>query len=148
MLVNSAGYVVFPVLFSLSLPVFLYNVVLEKETRLIQNMKINGLQMKNYWIVNSLFNLTTILITSLSTFCFGKYVLGLLVFQESNFEFLAIVIFGWGLCQVSLAFLFSVFFESSQASSMVGYTFAIFSSVVTTTLLMTRDMYYKVDGMW
>jgi hypothetical protein len=31
MLVNGAGYVVYPVLFSLSLPVFLYNVVLEKE---------------------------------------------------------------------------------------------------------------------
>jgi hypothetical protein len=43
MLVNGAGYVVFPVLFSLSLPVFLYNIVLEKENRLIQNMKINGL---------------------------------------------------------------------------------------------------------
>lgn len=113
MLVNGAGYVVYPVLFSLSLPVFLYNVVLEKETRLIQNMKINGLQMRNYWIVNSLFNFTTYLITSINTLCFGKYLLGLIVFLDSDTQFLAIVIFGWGLCQVSLAFLFSVFFESS-----------------------------------
>ena len=97
MLVNSAGYVVFPVLFSLSLPVFLYNVVLEKESRLIQNMKINGLQMKNYWIVNSGFNFATYLITSFSSFCFGKYFLGLIVFHETNMKFFAIVIFGWGL---------------------------------------------------
>jgi hypothetical protein len=113
MLVNGAGYVVYPVLFSLSLPVFLYNVVLEKETRLIQNMKINGLQMSNYWIVNSIFNFSTYLITSLNTIYFGKYVLGLIVFLDTNTQFFTIVILGWGLCQVSLAFLFSVFFESS-----------------------------------
>jgi hypothetical protein len=76
-------------------------------------MKINGLQMRNYWIVNSLFNFTTYLITSTSTLCFGKYLLGLIVFLDTDSQFLAIVIFGWGLCQVSLAFLFSVFFESS-----------------------------------
>jgi|TARA_B110000285_G_scaffold197722_1_gene229614 hypothetical protein len=42
-LVSAAGYVVLPVLQSLSTPVFLYNIVLEKEFRLIENMKINGL---------------------------------------------------------------------------------------------------------
>lgn len=144
MLVNGAGYVVIPVLFSLCLPVFLYNIVLEKESRLIQNMKINGLQMKNYWIVNSVFNFTTYLITSTSSFYFGKYVLGLIVFHETNMKFFCILIFGWGLNQVSLAFLFSVFFQSSQAASMVGYTYAIFSSVVTSTLLMTNSCFTKV----
>ena len=98
MLVNGAGYVVFPVLFSLSLPVFLYNIVLEKESRLIQNMKINGLQMSNYWIVNSIFNMATYLITSGNTFYFGKYVLGLIVFTESNMIFFTTIVFGWGLC--------------------------------------------------
>lgn len=38
------------------LPVFLYYIVLEKETRLTEFMKINGLRMKNYWIVNFIFN--------------------------------------------------------------------------------------------
>lgn len=42
-LVSGAGYVVVPVLQSLCTPVFLYNIVLEKEFRLIENMKINGL---------------------------------------------------------------------------------------------------------
>jgi len=31
---------------------------------------------------------------------------------------------------------------------MVGYTFAIFSSVVTSTLLMTNSCYQKVEGIW
>jgi hypothetical protein len=31
---------------------------------------------------------------------------------------------------------------------MVGYTFAIFSSVVTSTLLMTKGMFDKIDGEW
>lgn len=113
MLVNGAGYVVYPVLFSLSLPVFLYNIVLEKESRLIQNMKINGLKMSNYWIVTSSLNFTQYFLTSINTVYFGKSILGLIVFLDTNAQFLAIVIFGWGLCQVSLAFLFSVFFDSS-----------------------------------
>jgi hypothetical protein len=31
---------------------------------------------------------------------------------------------------------------------MVGYTFAIFSSVVSSTLLMTNSTFTKVDGEW
>ena len=75
MLVNGAGYVVYPVLFSLSLPVFLYNIVLEKESRLIQNMKINGLKMSNYWIVPRSLNFTQYFLTSINTVYFGKSIL-------------------------------------------------------------------------
>jgi len=46
--VNVIGNLVFPALVSMSLPSFLYILVLEKEMRLVQNMKINGLQMWNY----------------------------------------------------------------------------------------------------
>jgi hypothetical protein len=104
--------------------------------------------MNNYWIVNFVFNFLTYCLTSLNSIYFGKVILGLLVFNETNMAFFGIIIVGWGLTQVSLAFLFSVFFQSSQAASMVGYTFAIFSSVVTSTLLMTSGMFHKVDGEW
>mmetsp|Transcript_15182 Transcript_15182/g.23440 ORF Transcript_15182/g.23440 Transcript_15182/m.23440 type:complete len:95 (-) Transcript_15182:160-444(-) len=53
--VNVIGNLVFPALLSLSMPSFLYTLVLEKEQRLVQNMKINGLNMRNYWIVNYFF---------------------------------------------------------------------------------------------
>jgi hypothetical protein len=37
------AFMVFPLCMSMGLPVFLYQIVLEKETRLIENMKINGM---------------------------------------------------------------------------------------------------------
>ena len=74
----------FPVLLSLSLPVFLYNIVLEKEFRLIENMKINGLQMSNYYKVNAVFNFVWFLIVSATNLMFGRYGLNLLVYVETN----------------------------------------------------------------
>jgi len=56
-IINCIGNTVYPLLLSLGLPVFLSQIVFEKEQKLIQNMKINGLQMKNYWTVNAGFNL-------------------------------------------------------------------------------------------
>ena len=40
---NVFGIMVYPVLISLAMPVFLFNIVSEKESRLMQNMKISGL---------------------------------------------------------------------------------------------------------
>jgi len=56
---------------SMGLPVFLYQIVLEKETKLIENMKINGMKMKNYWQVNYIFNLIFYLATALLFLTFG-----------------------------------------------------------------------------
>jgi len=56
-LINALGIVIFPLGLCLSMPAFLYTIVLEKENRLLENMKINGLQMVNYWFVGFLFNL-------------------------------------------------------------------------------------------
>lgn len=97
-LVNGAGYVVFPVLLSVSLPVFLYNIVLEKEFRLIENMKINGLQMSNYYKVNTVFNFVWFLIVAGTNLFFGRYALNLLVYVETNVWVMAVTAVGWGLC--------------------------------------------------
>lgn len=43
--------IILPFTLCLSMPVFIYNLVREKEMKLIEFMKINGLLMKNYWIV-------------------------------------------------------------------------------------------------
>ena len=45
------GLGVFPSCLAIALPVFLYNLVLEKETKLLQTMKING--MKNLYLIRS-----------------------------------------------------------------------------------------------
>lgn len=50
------GAVIYPSTLSMSFPVFLYLLVLEKEARLLEFMKINGLKMSNYWLINFLFD--------------------------------------------------------------------------------------------
>lgn len=50
-LINVIGAMLYPLSLSLLLPVFLYAIVLEKEERLLQMMKMNGMKMKDYWIL-------------------------------------------------------------------------------------------------
>jgi hypothetical protein len=104
---------VFPLCMSMGLPVFLYQIVLEKETRLIENMKINGMKMSNYWKINYLFNLVFYMITALIFLFFGMTIFDLQVFSDSNFMVLLTVLFGWGLAQISMAFFISVFVSRS-----------------------------------
>ena len=54
-LINLIGLAVYPCCLSLLLPVYIYNLVLEKETRLVETMKCNGLKMRTYWFVNYTF---------------------------------------------------------------------------------------------
>jgi len=47
-LLNIMGASLYPMALSLMLPVFMYAIVLEKEEKLLEFMKMNGMQMKNY----------------------------------------------------------------------------------------------------
>jgi hypothetical protein len=50
-IINLAGASLYPLSLSLLLPVFMYSIVLEKEERLIEMMKMNGMKIINYWTV-------------------------------------------------------------------------------------------------
>lgn len=56
---------IYPVALSLLLPVFMYLIVLEKEEKLLQMMKMNGMKIQYYWMTIYLFYL---IITAI-TFC-------------------------------------------------------------------------------
>lgn len=73
-IINLVGATIFPLALSLLFPVFLYAIVLEKEERLIQMMKMNGMSMKNYWLVSFLFNLFLSLLTNAIFYLFGYFV--------------------------------------------------------------------------
>lgn len=66
------GILIFPLCLCMGLPVFLYHIVLEKEMRLIETMKINGMKMSNYWISNFSFNLLFYTLTAFSFVFFGS----------------------------------------------------------------------------
>jgi hypothetical protein len=50
-IINWTGVSIYPICLTISLPIFLALLVQEKEMRLVEIMKINGLKMRNYWIV-------------------------------------------------------------------------------------------------
>ena len=139
--VNCVGPLIYPMLISLALPVFLYTFVMEKEYRLIQNMKINGMQMSNYWMINTLYFLFFYLCQVTIYYSFGNYVAQLTFFQDTSSKILIPLFFGWGLCQVSLAFFYQCFMNSIQTAQMIGYTLAIIGSVVTSCVMMSGGIY-------
>ena len=55
--ISLTGSFLYPVALSLLLPIFLSSLVLEKEEGLRGMMKMNGLKMRNYWIVHYIWNL-------------------------------------------------------------------------------------------
>ncbi len=131
------AFMVFPLCMSMGLPVFLYQIVLEKETRLIENMKINGMKMSNYWKINYLFNLAFYMMTALIFLFFGMGVFDLQVFTDTNFFVLLTTLFGWGLAQISMAFFISVFVSRSQTASIVGYTVAVWFTTIASVFNIT-----------
>ena len=95
--INSIGDLVYPVMTAMSLPIFMYNIVLEKENKLIQNMKINGMKMSNYWLVTGIFNFGIYTVLISSYYGFGRYISGLSFFTESNPTIMIVTYIGWGL---------------------------------------------------
>jgi hypothetical protein len=80
-LINIIGLAVFPCCLCLSLPVFIYTLVLEKETKLVETMKINSMKMYNYWIVNFLFFFMMYATTASIYYFAGAYIFKLNFFS-------------------------------------------------------------------
>jgi len=62
--ISFVAVLIFPISLSLLFPVFLYTVVLEKEEKLIQMMKMNGMKISSYWLVYFIFNLILAFLTN------------------------------------------------------------------------------------
>ena len=136
-ILNAIGLAVFPSCLCILLPVFIYNLVLEKETKLLETMKINGMKMSYYWLVNFLFNLAIYLFTvAVYWFC-AAFVFGMNFFTDTDWRLLALVFFGWGICSISFAFFCSVFIDNSATANIIGYTMSIWSCTIACTMDIT-----------
>lgn len=136
-IINIIGLAVFPACLAIALPVFIYNLVLEKETKLLETMKINGMKMKYYWLVNFSFFLGIYLITAIVFWLTAAFGFGMNFFVKTDWRLLALIYLGWGLCQVALSFFFSVFINNSQTASIIGYTMSIWACTIACTMNIT-----------
>jgi hypothetical protein len=83
-IISVTGASLYPLALSLMLPIFMYVIVLEKEEKLIEMMKMNGMNIKNYWVVTILFFLILEFFTFTIFFLFGYYVLGFAFFTQTS----------------------------------------------------------------
>ena len=83
-LISILGSMLYPFAMSLSLPIFLYHLVNEKENRLLEIMLINGLRPKNYWLANVLCFALTSGLNFLLFFLFGYFVLAMDFFTQTS----------------------------------------------------------------
>ena len=141
-LVNVVGLLVYPFGLCLLLPIMIYSIVIEKEKKLIETMKINGLKMYNYWAINFAFNFGIYCITVAIYYAAG-FLLDLKFFTHTDPRIMLTVFLGWGLCQNSFAFFVSVFLNNSQTASLVGYALSIWVSIISNTLNITVYAYPK-----
>jgi hypothetical protein len=82
---------------ALCMPIFLHHLVMEKERKLVDNMKTNGLNMWNYWLVNGIYNYASFAVTAFLYWFVGRYALELEFFADTN-ALLFLQMFGlWGL---------------------------------------------------
>ena len=115
-LINFIGGNIYTIALSLLFPVFLQAIVMEKDERLREMMKMNGLRMKNYWIANY-FSSTILYIITVSIFVFfGRNILVVDFFSKTSLSVLFFTLFGWGLSQVSMSFFFQNFFSRGKSA--------------------------------
>ena len=126
-LLNVMGASLYPIALSLLLPVFMYSVVLEKEERLQDFMKMNGMRITNYWVVNFSFNYIIYSVTILVFLLFGSFVVKLQFFTQTNTLLMCLLFGGWGISQIALAFFIQVFISKARTATIWGYLLSIWT---------------------
>lgn len=159
-IINISAATLYPIALSLLMPVFMQTIVLEKEERLREIMKMNGLKMRNYWLVNFVWFFVLYVAAVLIFIGFGRYVLDTDFFNSMNFTVLLVSLLGWGLCQVSLSFFYQNFISKAKtAMSKVffliyflppwkNFSFNFLFSLFMSYNLQLLDIFYHYGVLW
>ena len=133
-IISFIAVLIFPIALSLLFPVFLYSVVLEKEEKLIQMMKMNGMKISSYWIVYFVFNLILSFFTNLIFYILGYFLTNMRFFVETDGKLMFVVLLGWSLSQIGMAVFFQTFLNKSRSANIIGYLISIWTSIIGSTL--------------
>lgn len=116
-IINLAGSTFYPLAISLLMPLFMYTIVLEKESKLVEIMKINGLKMTYYWLSLFTFNFIIYATTFIIFYLFGRFAFSFKLFTDTSGVLMLIIFFGWGFCQIGLAYFFQSFLSNARTST-------------------------------
>lgn len=132
--VNMVGSGLYPLGLSLLLPLFLYTLLSEKEEKILEIMKMNGLNLRVYWLHFFLFCFLVSLVTSFVFFAFGRWVIEIDFFVSTSSSVLWAVFIAWNISQISLTTFVQIFINSSRSGTIIGYLSSIFSTLIGVTM--------------
>ncbi|EKE38468.1 hypothetical protein ENUP19_0013G0012 [Entamoeba nuttalli] len=136
-------FVYTPIVFSLSMPQWLYIVVDDKCNRVREMMKMLGMKMTPYWVLHIVYFFCIFLIQFI-LYCLLGVLFGVTFILDVNWGLLLGVFAGYGLCQVCIIPLLNSLFDDSAIASTV-VTVAIGLSVVIGEFLGTTT---ATNGEW
>jgi len=119
------------------LPVFLQVLVYEKEQRLREYMKMMGLSMTIYWIVNYIFFYMLYFVLVLFLSVFG-YLMQFRVFTINDPGVYLLLFFFWGHTLIAMVIFMSSFFNHTKTATIVGYFFILVVTFFATYLIDTE----------
>ena len=97
-------------------------------------MKMNGMKIIYYWVVNFIFDIIIYVLTIFLFFMFGYYVMQLKSFTHTSAALQILVFIGWGIAQIIMAFLFYPFIHRAYTASLVGYIISLWFTIISVTL--------------
>eukprot|EP01133_Synstelium_polycarpum_P009020 gene9020-10578_t len=113
---------------SFCMVVFTSNVVYEKENRLRESMKMSGLRMRIYWLVQYIFNFTLYMIIVFVAIAFA-YIMKFRFFTQTSFTVYFVLFLLFGMTQIAFSFFISVFFSSVYTATVVSFVYIIFTAL-------------------
>ncbi|ELR11324.1 ABC transporter A family protein [Acanthamoeba castellanii str. Neff] len=119
----------YPLIMSWLLPVYVYNIVLEKQEKLREMMKMMGLKMINYWIVTFLYNAILYLAVLVIVYCFS-YGFGFAIFTQGSVPATLFLFLLWGNAQIAVAFFLSSIFNSTRFATIFCYFLVIIQAIL------------------
>ena len=93
-------------------------------------MKMNGLDVRHYWVNFFIVSFLLSMITSINMYIFGTFIIDITFFKQTSFALLWLIFIGWAIAQISLTSLIQVFINNSKTATIVGYLLSIFSTII------------------
>eukprot|EP00474_Spongospora_subterranea_P004480 CRZ04938.1 hypothetical protein [Spongospora subterranea] len=119
-LISLVGPQLYIYVIALLFPVFLGNMVQEKESKLLEIMSMMGLRRNVYFLVTYAFNFTLYFI-AMTCLVIVAIILNFRFFTANAFGIYFILLFLWGNVICSAAALCAQFFTKSRTATVVGY---------------------------
>ena len=143
-IVEIFGSFLYPMALTLQLPVYVFVVVLEKESRLRELQKTMGMSMSTYWLSSVTFNM--IIYACVASFF---YIVGLWVelrfFKQTGSGLLVMFFVAWGLSLSSVSLLISSVISSRRVATVVGYCVVLFGNGI--ALILSDGIYGNLPNL-